>query len=299
MMTSEFVNAIEYATYYLGTQMEILDGDELFTKLTGYTKEDIKKLSLAQADLIFEEDREAYFSLVLAGIEKNGEAYVEHRIRCKDGTAKFVFCLGHMITDEDGNQRSVVRVTDMTSMISMRLQAESIRKENENELEALMEVANIDDLTGALRRGAFRKKIKSLDILTNCSLLMIDIDDFKKINDTCGHDIGDKVLKGLADVFRKVLREDDLICRLGGDEFAIFLNCVSAKEHVAVICQRIISETDKLTEITNGRVPVHISIGAKVVDLDSVILNYTDVYVAADEALYAAKDQGKNRYIIR
>lgn len=298
-MNSEFVNIIEYATYYLGEEMEITSGDELFTKLTGYTIEDINRLSLKQEDLIFDEDKEAYFALVYSGLAKSGEAFIEHRIKCKDGSAKFVFCLGHVYPDESGKMKSVIRVTDMTSMISMRIQADAIRKENEEELEAWMEVANLDELTGTLRRAAFRRKIKSIDNITNCAVLMIDIDDFKNINDTCGHDVGDKVLQGVAKVMSKVLRENDLVCRLGGDEFAIFLNGVSDRENAVEICQRIIAEVDKLDTITEGKAPVHISVGAKLVDMSSESLGYTEVYTAADEALYVAKREGKNRYIIR
>lgn len=297
-MVKQHVKVIDYATYKLGAQLEIIEVDDKFFELTGYTFDDVKELGLTQIDLIFDEDRDEYLKAIDEGVSRDGEAFLEHRIKRKDGTERYVFCLGKQETDSEGNITSIIRVSDMTKMISMRIQAEKIRKENETELESWIEAASRDDLTGAFRRGAFLRKLKEVESFKNTAAVMLDMDDFKNINDTCGHAVGDRVLAGLCDALRSVLRNDDLICRMGGDEFAIFMKNVGNEEIAAQIAKRILAEVDKLSGITEEKVPVHISIGMKLMTEEIKLAEFPKLYRAADEALYAAKEQGKNRFVI-
>lgn len=295
-MVSELVNEIEYATYKLDENMRIIQVDEHFTSMTGYTPEDIKEKEIYQADLIFEEDREKYFAMVQKNLAKSGEAYIEHRIKCKDGSARFVFCLGQM-NPETGE--AVIRSMDVTHLIYMRLQAEKIRKENDDEIEEWMQIANTDELTGVLRRGAFLPTINELvKEDSDYTLMIIDVDDFKDVNDVCGHRVGDNVLKALADVFKKAVRDKDLICRIGGDEFSIFLQGTGNKQAACEIAARIIREMDNLQYLTEEKVPVHVSVGG-VVHNSSSKFDLRKMFVDADEALYEAKRNGKNQYVIR
>ncbi len=155
-MGAEFVNEVKYATYHLDENLKITKCDAMFPVVTGYTWEEVKENNMYQKDLIFEEDQLAYFEMVGNNLRAVGEAYIEHRIRRKDGSARFVFCLGQTAFEE-GTKKPyyIIRVSDMTKMISMRLQAEEIRKENDEELNTLAEMASMDELTGVLRRGAF------------------------------------------------------------------------------------------------------------------------------------------------
>lgn len=297
-MASSFVNEIEYAMYKLDEKMRIIQIDEQFSKMTGYTKEDIQEHEIFQADLIFEEDQEQYFSMVQNKLEKKGEAFMEHRIKCKNGDEKFVFCLGHFAVEKDGTPVSVIRCMDVTHLVFMRIQAEKIRKENDDELEEWMKIANTDELTGVLRRGGFLPTINELvQEGDDYALLIIDVDDFKNINDVCGHRVGDDVLRALAGVFKRVVRNRDLICRIGGDEFSVFLQKTGDVEIARTVADRIVSEVNKLQYITDGKVPIHVSIGGVVHNRDCR-MDIKKMFVAADEALYMAKEQGKNQCVI-
>ena len=298
-MALTVINEIEYTTYKLDDNMKIIDIDENFSKMTGYTLKDIKENDIYQADLIFEEDRERYFDMVQKNLAKSGEAFIEHRIKCKNGSEKFVFCLGHGFLDEDGNPISIIRSMDVTNLVSMRIQADRIRKENDDELEEWIKIANTDELTGVLRRGAFLPTINELvKEGIDYTLLMIDVDDFKNVNDICGHKVGDDVLRALADVFKRVVREKDLICRMGGDDFFIFLQNAGTLSIAENIAKRIISEVDKLQYITEEKAPVHVSIGGMIHN-NSSGFDLKKMFIEADEALYSAKEQGKNRCVIR
>lgn len=298
-MASSLINEIEYATYKLDARMRIIEIDEQFTKMTGYTQEDIQEHDIFQADLIFEEDQAQYFAMVRKKLEKTGEAFIEHRIKCKKGEEKFVFCLGHVAAEKDGTPVSIIRCMDVTHLVFMRIQAEKIRKENDDELEEWMKIANTDELTGVLRRGGFLPTINDLvQEGDNYALLIIDVDDFKNINDVCGHKVGDDVLKGLADVFKSVVRNRDLICRIGGDEFSVFLQKTGDVEIARTVAERIVSEVNKLQYITDGKVPVHVSIGGVVHNRDCQ-MDIKKMFVCADEALYIAKKQGKNQCVIK
>jgi two-component system cell cycle response regulator len=124
------------------------------------------------------------------------------------------------------------------------------------------------------------------------SLLFLDIDDFKKINDTLGHPQGDAVLKALADYLRGVLRQADLLCRYGGEEFVVLLPQTQA-EQALILAERLregIART--LISLSPGHIHITVSIGVAglTTDMDGATL-----VKAADAALYRAKNSGKNR----
>ena len=89
-------------------------------------------------------------------------------------------------------------------------------------IERLNFKASHDELTGAYNRAGFDLLLSSLD-LNSTYMMMLDVDDFKNINDTYGHETGDKVLKKLVQVLKSNFRFDDYVCRLGGDEFVVFM----------------------------------------------------------------------------
>lgn len=295
-----YVNQLTYSTYMLNSELKIVKCDKEFENITGYTWEDVKGAGLGQADLIYEEDREYYFNLVQKSLLGTGELYAEHRLRRKDGSAIFVFCLGHGHYDEEtGTDGFRIRITDVTKMSYMRLQAEAIRRENEEEVESLKEYASTDTLTGLLRRGVYVESVEGyLKKGVPLAMLMVDVDNFKMINDTYGHTVGDMVLQRLADIFRKVLRENDLVCRMGGDEFAIVLENISDKERVGDIIERIIYRTEKIRVDGAENLQVKISTGVKMHRGKEKNCLFNDLYFMADQALYQAKRQGKNQYVI-
>ncbi len=124
------------------------------------------------------------------------------------------------------------------------------------------------------------------------SLLIIDIDDFKDINDTYGHQVGDQVLMLLAKQAKKSAREDDIIARIGGDEFAVVLPKTSLEES-KVLAERFRSEVLAISLHTEaGPISFAVSIGASQVGDDAKTMD--EIYKKSDDALYKAKRDGKN-----
>lgn len=128
------------------------------------------------------------------------------------------------------------------------------------------------------------------------SCVMLDLDHFKKINDTYGHPFGDYVLKHFAAIMRKCVREGDTLSRYGGEEFLCILpNC--DQDQVRIVAERIRKATERhLFTNKNHRVQLTVSLGA-VTSYESSGLNYRHLIALSDRALYEAKGKGRNRLV--
>ena len=165
---------------------------------------------------------------------------------------------------------------------------------------AMQRSASVDSLTGALNRKAFAENVE-LEIARAraeglCgALLMIDIDNFKTINDTYGHSLGDETIVRVADVMRKNSRAHDLVARVGGDEFAMYVNAFESDAALEAFIERLCAalQCDVISGDDSHRVTV--SIGVARVDADGT--NIGELLNAADKALYAAKRSGRARFV--
>lgn len=165
----------------------------------------------------------------------------------------------------------------------------------------LMKLSQIDDLSGVLNRRSFLESMErcwgqKTRFGLSFSLVMVDIDNFKSINDTYGHQCGDKVICTVAQLLKEQLRKIDYIGRVGGEEFAILLTNTSARSalEMAKRACRIIEEHD--FEIADFPHQVTISAGV----CGSCVAQYQveDLFCRADQALYQAKSEGKNRAML-
>ncbi len=120
---------------------------------------------------------------------------------------------------------------------------------------------------------------------------MIDVDNFKNVNDTYGHNIGDKFLKELASILKSNVRHEDIVGRMGGDEFIMFMKNTPNKEITSKRALEIIEKVSTLTFIPSKDKPT-ISIGISHYPEDGSTIE--ELYVNADVALYKAKSNGKN-----
>lgn len=160
----------------------------------------------------------------------------------------------------------------------------------------LEERSNIDPLTLVYNRYALKQHIMSLsavsDRLTTMYVLLLDIDDFKIVNDTYGHVAGDKVLIFVAKILKKALRDGDKIFRYGGEEFLIILNRINAEE-TTTIGERILHliRSNKLL-FKNQQLSITASIGATRYQKDDTL---ESIIERSDKALYKAKKSGKDR----
>lgn len=163
----------------------------------------------------------------------------------------------------------------------------------------LRELATTDALTGILNRREFLDRTnnefeKAKRYKHQLSMITLDIDDFKKINDTYGHDVGDMVLKALADIGKSTIRKIDIFGRLGGEEFGITLP-ETGPDGAYHIAERLRKNVQEYTlSLNNGReIRFTISIGIGFLNKD--IKSIQELYKQSDMALYRAKLLGKNR----
>jgi diguanylate cyclase (GGDEF)-like protein len=160
--------------------------------------------------------------------------------------------------------------------------------------EKLHELATIDELTGLFNRRYLMNLIESENgrferYRRPTSLMMVDIDEFKNINDQSGHAVGDKVLRGIAKLILDIKRRADIAARIGGDEFLILLPETS-QENALVLAERLRAQVENHLVWDNVPLKVTISIGvAEAKDELSMLIQ------RVDDALYAAKRAGRNQ----
>jgi diguanylate cyclase (GGDEF)-like protein len=166
--------------------------------------------------------------------------------------------------------------------------------------EKVMNLADTDDLTGIWNKRYFRRQLPSEMERARIynlplALLMIDVDDFKVINDSHGHTVGDVVLSELCGTIRESLRQPDLFARFGGDEFAIILPHTDATGATAV-ADRILHQVNELAIPVDEEMSIRCSVSIGVACFELGDVTAIDLIQRADEKLYASKREGKNRY---
>jgi diguanylate cyclase (GGDEF)-like protein len=158
--------------------------------------------------------------------------------------------------------------------------------------------ANYDALTGLPNRNLLHDRLKqavySQRVPRAIAVVFIDLDHFKFVNDSLGHSTGDKLLKGMADRLRGVLREGDTVARLGGDEFVLILNDQSNEEVIFRAMQRIAAQISQPMQIDGKELYLTCSAGISLYpqdgpDVDTLLKN-------ADAAMYRAKEHGRNNF---
>ena len=222
--------------------------------------------------------------------------------------------LGAPLISPSGLMMGLVSVMDIKPMapdkniqpilkiFANRIALEMQRKQEEEDLHVMTQQlsyqASHDVLTGLVNRREFEIRLKhALDTATNNNeqhgLCYLDLDQFKVVNDTCGHLAGDELLKQLSVILNKVIRGSDTLARLGGDEFGIlFLDCpMERAEELANILLNTIREFRFVWE--NNVFEIGASVG--LVPIDSTSLDIYELLQAADSACYVAKDMGRNR----
>lgn len=197
------------------------------------------------------------------------------------------------LKDLDGN---IIGVLGTYSDISKQRNTEVELIEQKN---ALAHLAHHDDLTGIANRALFNDRLergiaKAKRNGTLLALLFVDLDNFKNINDSLGHSVGDEVLKLVSQSILTTIRDEDSVARLGGDEFTIIMEGLKKEADASLLAQKIIQNLEAPIEIEGNKLYVTASIGISLYPVDSdtpaSLLQY------ADSAMYKAKSEGKNSF---
>lgn len=170
------------------------------------------------------------------------------------------------------------------------------RKEKEAQIEKL---AMTDPLTGLANRNQFNQRLDEMQqqakrFKTQFCLMSIDLDEFKPVNDTYGHHIGDVLLQKIAELLVFCCREIDTVARLGGDEFSILINGIHDPKEVEILAERILDKLKIQFIIEHHHIQIGASIGISCYPSDTTDIK--SLQKMADKALYLSKDEGRNTY---
>jgi diguanylate cyclase (GGDEF)-like protein len=270
----------QIGTWNWDVKRDVLEGSEGETPIAG-VEEDAPPMTFAQAlGTIHPDDREHFEQVVHASLDSGEQFTCEMRVVRPDGEVRTLVSRGQ--PEVRAGRVRWVRGThqDITDRKRMEIQ--------------LKHQADHDPLTGLYNRRRFAEELDG--ILRNASrykrhgaLLMLDLDDFKAINDTRGHAAGDEALKTLSQAILQRVRASDVVARLGGDEFAVVLP--EADEQQALI---VAEDIRAGVASRNLDPPIHITCGLVPFD-EHRDLVADDALIAADIALYEAKDKGKDQ----
>ncbi|WP_042454930.1 sensor domain-containing diguanylate cyclase [Neobacillus dielmonensis] len=277
-------NSVADAAYFFDTEETFLGVNKSFEQIFGWTKEEILKDK--NISIIPNESKKDMKNII--GQLKKGEKIPSHEVQriTKDGRVIDVLASYAPLYDVNGRWEGGVAVyKDITE-----------RKKYEEQLKQL---AHIDFLTGLPNRAYFYEKLtEEINAARKkqipFAVLFLDIDKFKNINDTKGHDIGDLLLKEFANRVKNSIRKHDTLARFGGDEFVILIPDLNILGDATEIAERIIQSLEPNWSIGDYNLKITTSIGIAFYSDNN--LDEKTILKHADVALYRAKESGRNNY---
>jgi diguanylate cyclase (GGDEF)-like protein/PAS domain S-box-containing protein len=226
-------------------------------------------------------------------LKVSAEVNTTVRLVKKSGTIIFADLSLSMLRDEHGKAYGMV---GYSQDITERKRAEDILVEQKNLLDYQ---AHHDPLTGLPNRTLFIDRMyqgieKAKRNRKELALFFIDLDHFKQINDSLGHDIGDEVLRIVTQRISAVIRNEDTLSRLGGDEFTVIIENLDNAQDASLLAEKILQVLKEVIEVATHKLYVSGSIGISIYPRDEE--NVMNLLKAADAAMYRAKDEGRNNY---
>ena len=248
-------------------------------------------------------EKESCRTLICESLQKGDDLAVLLVLQKMNGDTVPVFLRGKRQTLPNGESLVCGVMAESSELYEqidqMRKETTSIRhklSQSQVMVNSLQIEATQDSLTSLLNAKTVRKTAK--EYLSNtdnhCALMVIDIDDFKEVNDRFGHMVGDKVLTCAAQAIRNQFRSQDIVGRIGGDEFLVLMKDVPDFDIVSVRCSQVIESIRSLCYDQVENHPVTCSIGAVLSSKENN--EYDELFDCADNALYRAKLLGKNRF---
>jgi diguanylate cyclase (GGDEF)-like protein/PAS domain S-box-containing protein len=269
--------------------LEIVAANPAALRSSGYTHDEVRALPFTE---LFSAEGAADERVLLARLQDaTARAPVEMRQRCRDGSVLNVEATAHRLMLDE---RPVLAVTvhDVT-----------VRRVVENKLlqrhQHLEQLAHHDQLTGLPNRLYLAAHLpeaiaEAKEKGTLLAVLFLDLDRFKHVNDSRGHETGDKLLKTVAQRIRQTMRSQDVVVRMGGDEFVVILKDIQNNEKVNEAAERI-NQALAAPMVVDGRTLVTtVSIGVALYPRDGIDMG--ELLRHSDTAMYQAKDRGRNNF---
>lgn len=298
------INAIPDPVFVKDKKHRWIVLNDAYCQFLGYSLSDLKEKSdyeffpKHEADIFWQQDELVF----------QGGKPIEHEEELTDasGITHLIATKRSLHKDAAGNLFLVGVMRDITERKLLeeelkRTAAELVHSNHELRVseDRLRYLAYHDSLTGLPNRKLFSERLhQSLDWASDnqqlVALLFLDLDGFKQINDTKGHDIGDLLLQGVAARLSRCLRGSDTVSRLGGDEFTVILPAIPGKPDIKRVAEKILETITRPFDLKGETIAITLSIGISVFplngnDMETLIKN-------ADAAMYRAKQLGKNQY---
>jgi diguanylate cyclase (GGDEF)-like protein/PAS domain S-box-containing protein len=255
--------------------------------MLGYADQELPNDFSTWEELVDEHGRERSWEMLKDYIEgRRDNFHIEFKMRHKDGYWVDILSRAFLLRDEKGDAFRVVG-THIDISEKKRQEARILRQ------------AHFDGLTGlpnrflALDRLAQLIKEASRDS-SKIAILFLDLDGFKRVNDTLGHDIGDRLLVQAAARLQSAVRDGDSVCRLGGDEFVVLLRNLSELNDASTVANNLNTQFSHPFNLEERELVVTTSIGIAVYPSDGV--TPTELLRNADTAMYHSKEQGRNTF---
>jgi diguanylate cyclase (GGDEF)-like protein/PAS domain S-box-containing protein len=267
-------------------------GEEIHSQgwqeMLGYSFGEIESLNQSFAERVHPEDAGLVTQALADCIGGKTSSYsCELRMRCKDGSWKWILSSGMVVRrDADGHP---LRMIGTHLDIHERKEAEALVRQQ----------AYFDPLTNLPNRRMMRDRLEQ-EIKRNrrdgrkMALLLMDLDHFKEVNDTLGHDAGDVLLVEASRRLRACVREHDTVARMGGDEFTLLITSLDENCTLEPLLHKLLEATSQPFELQGERVFISASIGVAMHPDDGADAEV--LYKSADQAMYEAKALGRNRF---
>jgi diguanylate cyclase (GGDEF)-like protein/PAS domain S-box-containing protein len=259
----------------------IVHANRAFSAITGYAPEEVAGKAPSQT---FWDQDDALGMEIDTALATRGHWRGEGRARRKDGAAYV-------------ESRSISVARDHAGRVVSRVVVFSDVTHEKEDQRRLAFLAHHDALTGLPNRALFMRECKDAIARaqrhrTRVALLYIDLDDFKEVNDSCGHAAGDLLLQAVGPRVQECVRKTDMVARLGGDEFTVLIDDVQDPRDVAVIARKVLECLSEPFSVGGNDVRVAASMGIACFPDDASDVD--TLLAGADTAMYAAKELGRN-----
>ena len=283
-VSSAVYRAMGEAVVICDAQNNILLANDAFRELTGYSENDL--LGYGFSDFLVKRHGARSYSDIFTSLDATGRWEGQAWIKVRDGVEELRFLSIYSTFDKDGIPlQRVALVSDVTDQRKAR--------------ELINQQANFDSLTGLPNRRLMLDRLEQLikqstRSQTSLAVIYIDLDNFKDVNDSRGHDFGDELLKVVAQRLRSEVRDTDTVARIGGDEFVILLGQLDRPEKADIIIREILKNLSEPVPINGEMIYVTASFGISMFPNDGD--DGKALLLAADQAMYAAKSNGRNGF---